>query len=191
MLAVSPRATFRWLRAFNARTRALARDQQGVVAVEFAMVAFPFFAILFAIIEVCLVFFASQLLEKATQDTTRLILTGQAQQSSMTEAQFKQKVCNEVKMLLDCSKLYIDVKNYPSFAAVTAPNPISNGNLVNNFGFQPGGPGDIVIARVLYPWQLFVPTMGLNLSNMNNNVRLLTATAVFRTEPYRVSAPAS
>ncbi len=51
----------------------------------------------------------------------------------MTEAQFKQKVCDEVKMLLDCSKLYIDVKNYPSFAAVTNSNPISNGNLVNNF----------------------------------------------------------
>jgi Flp pilus assembly protein TadG len=191
MPAVSLRALFRWPRALNVQTRALARDQQGVAAVEFALVAFPFFALLFAIIEICMVFFAGQLLEKAAQDTTRLILTGQAQQSSMTEAQFKQKVCDQVSMFLDCSKLYIDVKNFASFSAVTTANPINNGNLVNNFTFQPGGPGDIVIARVLYPWQLFVPTMGLNLSNMNNNVRLLTATTVFRTEPYRVSVPAS
>jgi Flp pilus assembly protein TadG len=188
MPAVSLRAIFRRPIAFNAQMRALARDQQGATAIEFALVAFPFFAILFAIIEVCLVFFAGQLLEKATQDTTRLILTGQAQQGGMTEAQFKQRVCNEVSMMLDCSKLYVDVKNYPTFAAVPPLNPINNGNLVNSFGFQPGGPGDVVIARVLYPWQLFVPTMGLNLSNMNNNVRLLTATTVFRTEPYRVAA---
>ena len=184
MSAVSSRAPFRWPRAFYARSRALGRDQNGATAVEFALIAFPFFAILFAIIEVCLVFFAGQLLEKAAQDTTRLILTGQAQKSGMTEAQFKQKVCTEVSMLLDCSKLYIDVKNYPTFAAVNTSNPISNGNLVNNFTFDPGGPSSIVIARVLYPWQLFVPTMGLNLSNMNNNIRLLTATTAFRNEPY-------
>jgi Flp pilus assembly protein TadG len=191
MSAASLRAIFRWPRVLHAQTRAFSGDQQGVAAVEFALIAFPFFAILFAIIEICLVFFAGQLLEKAVQDTTRVILTGQAQQASMTEAQFKQKVCDQVTMLLDCSKLYVDVKNYPTFGAVTSSNPISNGNLVNNFTFQPGGPGDIVIARVMYPWQLFVPTMGLNLSNMNNNVRLLMATTVFRTEPYRVGAPAS
>ena len=38
-----------------------------------------FFALLFAIIELAMVFFASQVLETVTQDTARLIMTGQAQ----------------------------------------------------------------------------------------------------------------
>lgn len=159
------------------------------MAIEFGLVAFPFFAILFATIEVCMTFFAGQLLEKATQDATRLILTGQAQQANMTAPQFKQRVCNQLVAMLDCEKVTVDVKNFPSFAAVNVPNPIDNGNFTVTPTFQPGGPSDIVLVRVFYPWQLFVPTMGLNMSNMNNNKLLLTATSAFRNEPYRVSVP--
>jgi Flp pilus assembly protein TadG len=131
-----------------------------------------------------MVFFAGQLLEKATQDTARLIFTGQVQQSSMTAAQFRQTLCSELLAMLDCANVTIDVKNFPSFAAIDVTPPISNGNFVNNPAFLPGGPGDIVIVRVFYPWQLFVPTMGLNLANLNGNKRLLTATAAFRNEPF-------
>jgi Flp pilus assembly protein TadG len=46
---------------------------KGTAAVEFALVAPIFFAVLFAIIELALVFFASQMLETVTQDTSRLI----------------------------------------------------------------------------------------------------------------------
>lgn len=180
---------FRWARVRD-RGRRFARAQDGAVAIEFGFVAFPFIAIMFALIEVCMVFFAGQLLEKGTQDTARLILTGKAQQAGMTDTEFKQKICGEVTALLDCTKLSVDVKSYPSFAAVDVQPPISNGELNITPTFQPGGPGDIIIVRVFYPWQMFVPTMGLNLSNINNNKRLLSATAVFRNEPYSVSAPA-
>ena len=54
-------------------------NRRGSVAVEFSLIALPFFALLFAIIETALVFFASQVLETAVQDSSRLILTGQAQ----------------------------------------------------------------------------------------------------------------
>jgi Flp pilus assembly pilin Flp len=57
--------------------RRFGRNRKGAAAVEFALVAPIFFAVLFAIIELALVFFASQILETVTQDSARLVMTGQ------------------------------------------------------------------------------------------------------------------
>src|SRR6516165_3091353 len=54
-------------------------NRRGSAVVEFALVAPMFFALLFAIIETALMFFASQVLETITQNSARVILTGQAQ----------------------------------------------------------------------------------------------------------------
>ena len=53
--------------------RRFRRDGRGSAAVEFAFIAPVFFVLLFAIIETAIVFFASQVLEGAVQDTGRLI----------------------------------------------------------------------------------------------------------------------
>lgn len=54
-------------------------SRRGSAAVEFALVAPMFFALLFAIIESALMFLASQVLESASQNSARVLLTGQAQ----------------------------------------------------------------------------------------------------------------
>jgi len=59
--------------------RRFRRNHRGSAAVEFALVAPMFVALLFAIIETALMFFASQVLETVTQDSARTIMTGQAQ----------------------------------------------------------------------------------------------------------------
>ena len=61
------------------------RNRRGSAAVEFALVAPLFFCMLFAILETAIVFFAGQVLENATQETARLVLTRQAQTTKMTE----------------------------------------------------------------------------------------------------------
>ena len=57
----------------------IGRNTDGFTAVEFAMVIGPFLALLFAIMEVALVYFATFSLENATEQASRLIRTGQAQ----------------------------------------------------------------------------------------------------------------
>ncbi len=167
--------------------RRFATSEDGATAVEFALVALPFLGLLFAIIETGLVFFAGQVLETATADSARLIMTGQAQTQGFDQGRFKQEVCNRTYGLLNCSgDLYVDVQKFSSFTSVNLPNPIDqNGNLVNNFGFQPGTAGDIVVVRVLYAWPIFVSQLGYNLANMSGSKRLLVATAAFRNEPYQ------
>ena len=93
--------------------RRFGRREDGAAAIEFAMVAAPFLAMIFAIMETALVFFAGQALETAAADSARLIMTGQAQTQGFSQAQFKSAVCGKVYAMFDCSGgLYVDVKSY-------------------------------------------------------------------------------
>ncbi|MEA2929872.1 MAG: hypothetical protein QOG38_2300 [Hyphomicrobiales bacterium] len=168
--------------------RRLARDEKGIATVEFAIVVAPFLALMFAIMETAIVFFAGQTLETAVGDSARLIMTGQAQNASFTQAQFKNAVCAKILGLFDCQNgLQIDVKTYTSFGSVSPSKPIdSNGNLqTSSFGYSPGGPGQIVVVRLMYQWPIYVSLLGFNLADMAGSKRLIMATAAFRNEPYQ------
>ena len=104
---------------------ALLHDRRCVAAVEFALVAPVFFALLFAIIETALVFFSSQVLETVAQDSARMIMTGQAQSGGFNQAQFKADVCSRISVLFDCvNGIYVDVQSYPAFTNVSITDPI-------------------------------------------------------------------
>jgi len=173
--------------ARSCAARRFLRQQDGAAAVEFALVAAPFLALTFAILETAMVFFAGQTLEAATADSARLILTGQAQTAGFSKADFKTQVCNRIYGLFDCANgIYVDVKNYSSsFSAVSTASPVTNGNLnTASMTYAPGGPGCITVVSLYYQWPIWVPTFGLTLNNLNGNYRLLQATSVFRNEPY-------
>ena len=178
-------ALVKWPMACAARR--MLREQSGAAAVEFAMVAAPFLALVFAILETAIVFFAGQTLESAAADSARLIMTGQAQTQRFDQAKFKQAVCAKIYALFDCNGgLYVDVQSYPSFASVNVAKPIdSGGNFqTGSFGYQAGGPGDIVVVRLMYQWPVYVSLLGLNLADTAGHKRLLMSTVAFRNEPY-------
>lgn len=168
------------------RLRRFRRNRDGSAAVEFALVAPLFFALLFAIIETGLVFFASQTLETATQDVARLVLTGQAQKTGLTQNQFKEEVCKRLTALFDCkSGISIDVESFPSFSTISLPDAIDGArNFVPPAQYNPGNACDVVVVRLFYPWQLYVTGLGYDLSNLAGGKRLLSATAAFRNEPF-------
>lgn len=167
--------------------RRFVRRQDGAAAIEFGLVAAPFLALTFATMETALVFFAGQALETATADSARLIMTGQAQTQGMSQAKFKEAVCAKIYGLFDCAGgVKVDVKTYSSFSSADMSKPIdANGNLQTNFQYQPGGPGDIVVVRLIYEWPVYVSLLGLNLADMAGGKRLMVATAAFRNEPYQ------
>lgn len=169
---------------FQNLVRRFGHSERGSAAVEFAMIAPVFFALLFAILETEIMFFAGQYLQSITQQSARMILTGQAQTGSYTQAQFQNYVCSQVVALFTCGNIYIDVESYSSFQNVTINSQINNGSFVNNMQYNPGGPGDIVVVRLFYQWPQIVTGLGYNISNLNNNYRLLSATAAFKNEPY-------
>jgi Flp pilus assembly protein TadG len=165
--------------------RTFGRREDGAAAVEFAMVAAPFFAVLFAIMETAMVFFAGQTLETAAADSSRLIFTGEAQQSGFSQQAFKEAVCGKVFGIFDCAnKMTVDVQKYTSFSAADFTRPVGTDGKVKPGGWNPGGPCDIVVVRLIYEFPVYVSLLGFDLHDMNGNKRLLVATSVFRNEPY-------
>jgi len=185
--ACTPAATLKLLRRF----RRFRRDRRGSAAVEFALIATPFFALLFAIIETSIVFFAGQVLETGLQDSARLLYTHQAQDAGMTQAQFKTDLCNRVAVLMDCSVVAVDVKFYTAGTAITITDPIDGSGNYDPSGLTyltpPLGSNATVVARAFYRWPLFVTGLGYNIANIGRNTsfskRLLAATAAFHVEP--------
>src|SRR5579862_2070142 len=80
-------------------------DQKATTAVEFGLIAMPFLAIIAALIQTFLLFFAQSLLENAVRQSSRQILTGQVQSQDATLSQaqavaaFHQTVCNNAAVL--------------------------------------------------------------------------------------------
>lgn len=168
-------------------TRRFLRKEDGAAAVEFALVATPFLALLFAIIETALVFLAGQALQTATTNAARLILTGQAQSGGYSATTFKTAVCNNIAPLFDCKNgVYVSVQTYSSFASTSTSAPTTNGQLnTTSLPFSMGGPNDVVVVQLYYLWPIYVSLLDANLSNQSGNNRLLIATAVFQNEPYK------
>lgn len=166
-----------------------ARREDGAAALEFAIVAAPFIALLLATLQTALAFFAGQVLESAVNDASREILTGSAQNAGLSQAGFATAVCSKVQALFNCSKLMIDVQTASSFTAANTSTPTltfdANGNVTNSWSYNPGNPGDIVVMRVMYQWPVFLGPLGLNLSNESNGNLLLMATSTFKNEPFQ------
>ena len=164
------------------------RSEEGAAAVEFAMVALPFMAMLFAIIETALVLFANQVLETAVADTSRLIMTGQAQAANMSKDEFKKRLCDRLGNMFDCNGgVYLDVRNYSDFNSATNARPVDGSGALapgTMNQFSPGSSGAIVVVRAAYLWPIFVTRMGFNLSDQQGGKRLLVGTAVFKNEPF-------
>ncbi|PLX37968.1 MAG: pilus assembly protein [Hyphomicrobiales bacterium] len=163
------------------------RNEDGVYAIEFAMVAMPFFALLFMIFEVSFTIFANQILDNAVSDAARMIRTGQAQQQNFSQAEFKQQVCGGLVGLFDCdSYLHIDVKTFSSFGSVALSEPTDENGDVDDgsFSYNDGGANDIVVVRVFYEWPMISPLSGSHLADLSNGRRLLSSVAAFRNEPF-------
>jgi hypothetical protein len=66
--------------------------------------------------------------------------------------------------------------------------PVSGGVFqTSSLGYNPGGPGDVVVVRLYYKYPVYVDLFGFSLSTLTGGYNLLAATAVFKNEPYASS----
>jgi Flp pilus assembly protein TadG len=176
--------------------RGFVRADQGAAAVEFAIISIPLIALLLATFQTAVVLFAAQALESATETAARQIMTGQAQTSSLTQAQFRNLICptssggttpaNALPKLIDCTKLIIDVRVASNFSSAdTSKNVFTTPSQAQ---FSPGGPNTINVVRVMYqlPSYLSIAGGGSNIFGVTGGPtsNVILAAAVFQTEPY-------
>lgn len=179
------------------RGRRFARDERGVTAVEFGILAIPFFAIIAAIMETAMIFFAGQVLDSAVQDSSRLIRTGQAQSATpaYSPQQFKDAVCAGLLGLFDCTKLRINVGVIDDFSVATIGYPLKTDSDCTaalcdwtlSESYVPGSGGDVVMVQAYYKWPTVVRLLGLNFQSLPDGTRLLGSVRVFKSEPFACS----
>jgi Flp pilus assembly protein TadG len=162
--------------------------QQGATAVEFALIAPAFIALLLAIIEMTLFLFAQATLQNAAVEAGRLFLTGQAQNASTTQSQFKTNdVCPMLSALFTCANLQVDVATYASFSSAVTSAPAlydSGGNLITTGTWSTGTQGDVMVVQLAYPWQIFGMPLGSVLPNVGSNTAEVMGVSAFKVEPY-------
>ena len=163
------------------------KSESGVTAIEFAIVAPPFLALMLAIFEVGIMLFSEYVIQHGVSIAARMIRTGEVQTANMTVSEFKALVCGKLAGYLDCdTNLKVDVRKFADFDTVSLPPPLdANGDFSAQIGgtYEPGDPYEVVVVRVYYAWSLFTPGLTL-MDNMSDGRRLLAAGAAFRNEPY-------
>ena len=100
----------------------LRRDEEGVTAIEFGIIAAPFLLLIVALLETALVHMTTLDLENAVRDASRQIRTGQAQVANLTATQFKDLLCDNTVLISDCkttSDLVVDVRSYDDFDTIS------------------------------------------------------------------------
>ena len=178
------------IHALFRQARRLIRDDDGVTAIEFGILAFPFFGIIGAIMQTSLVFLASQVLESAVHDASRAIRTGQAQTTSMTLEQFRTDVCGRLYgMFADCDGLHVRVNVVTNFQSATVSTPLAPScaapcDWTEAETFTPGAGKSVVLVQVYYRYPIIVQLGPLGMANMADGRRLMGSVAVFQNEPF-------
>ena len=150
------------------------------------MVALPFFLMMFALLELGMVFVVDSVLANATFESGRLIRTGQASAASMTPQQFRTDLCSRMSVFsADCeARINIDVRVIPSFTTAP-PDPMQDGVIFDEskLTFNYGTYGDLILVRVWYKQPLVTTFLGQGLSRLNDGSARLMSTTAFRNEP--------
>jgi Flp pilus assembly protein TadG len=184
MLHESPGSTPRWVQKILRFRKA----RRGSTAVEFALIAPIFIGLLISVLETGIFFLAQNNLQAAAAQAGRLILTGQAQTSGLTQAQFASDICPSIQALFNCNNLMVDVQSYSSFGGANTSTPTltfnPQGNVTNNWSYNPGTAGGIVVVRLMYEWPIITGPFSLILPNLTNGTALIMGVTAFRVEPY-------
>ena len=173
------------LSATHLLLRRFKRDTRGSNAVEFGVLAMPFFGLLIAIFETAMIFLGQQAAEIATLDAARLVRTGQAQNFSV--AQFRTAICAQLSAVVGCSDINIDVRTFPDFGAIDSSldDLLQQQALGNDpLKFEVGGPSSIVMVRVYAVLPSLTSGLGLGQGHAPGGGHVIASTAIFRNEPY-------
>ena len=180
------------------------RNEDGATAIEFAIVALPFFALLFGILELAVVFFINSALVQATAEAGRVLRVGNFQACGGAN-NFKALVCSNMGGLGNCWKnVRIDVVEGSSFKTITLPDipPIEELDedetgedaipQTPNGVFDANAAGDTIVVRSVLHYRLALPPLLTRLDNPpGSGARTIVATTAFQNEPFPANGSCS
>jgi Flp pilus assembly protein TadG len=193
-MRMPPKFSNRTSRLRRPNAPAWAKDEQGTSAIEFAIVATPFFLFVLGLIGVGLYFFTMSSLSYGVEAAARQIRTGQAQTAALNVGQFKNLVCAAAGNYINCSKLSVLIQSGDTWSAITPQACVdSNNNMVASTGTSSdaistytGVASEVVLVTLCYQWDLAQTFSYLKLGKNadGSGSAIVQAATAFRTEPY-------
>ena len=93
-----------------------------------------------------------------------------------------------IQVLFNCNNLMVNVQAYSDFSSASASAPTltynGQGQVTNNWSYNPGTPGQVMVVQLIYAWPVIGAPLGFNLSNLPGNAIEMMGVAAFRIEPY-------
>ncbi|MEO9458441.1 MAG: TadE/TadG family type IV pilus assembly protein [Lentilitoribacter sp.] len=182
------------------------KSESGSTAIEFGVLAIPFFMIIVATIETLVAFAGEQILVNAVDNMSRQLRTGEitfntGNATDLTETEFRELFCNEINVILTCNaeitadqKLFVDLKDVVNYSDIDVGIPkVSTAEHAeldtSGFEYSPGASGAINVLRVYYKWDVTVDFIRPYITNIKPGAEgseyyLMVATTAFRNEDY-------
>lgn len=158
------------------------KDRSGATAVEFALLALPFFIMIVGMLQLGIIYIAGQTLDEAVDKAARTVLTGQVQDTGTRVNEFRRTICEKVALISDCDRrLRLSVQSFPSYAAVSRASlfDASGRPNIRNNQFRPGDDGDVVVISAT----VRIPIVaGFVFSGALDGSVLLSSSLVFKNE---------
>ena len=170
------------------------KNEQGTSAVEFGIVALPFFLFTLGLIGVGLYFFTMSSLSYGVEAAARQIRTGQAQKAALSVGEFKNLVCLAAGSYINCNKLTVLVQSGDNWTDIS-PQACVNSNNVQSpstgsssdaISTYTGVASEVVLVTLCYQWDLAQSFSFLKLGKNADGTgsAIVQAATAFRTEPY-------
>jgi len=174
--------------------------RRGATALEFAILAFPFFLLLLFLFELGLDFYVQLALDYAVQEGARKLQTGAGNAASSSDIFKNDCMCPPVAAFLNCSQLTLNVFPVPNTSpgvgtgdfytnaqAGAGSLPISNGTLnTGAWNLTTGSGSQLMFMQAIYT---SVSVVGLLLPQMSavsgsGHVHVTTSSIGFINEPF-------
>ena len=165
--------------------RSLSKDREGSAAIEFAILALPFFVVIFAIAEIAIMFFVDSGLDAALHKAVRQVRVGVAKSGNWDVTKFKQVVCGELSFSFDCSsKLKVRATLVTDMSSITKGSPISGGNLNVTEDFNLGDSGSYVLVQAFLPWNPTFKLYSISSAQLSDGSYVLGSAELIKNEPF-------
>jgi len=106
------------------RSKRYSKNNEGAAAIEFGLLAIPFFTLIFGILELAIVLFLNSTMTHAVSEAGRQIRVGNFQACGGNSAEkFKELICENMSGIGDCQgRLRVDVETGTKFSTIVLPN---------------------------------------------------------------------
>lgn len=165
--------------------RSLSKNKDGSAAIEFAILALPFFVVIFAIAEIAVMYFVDSGLDAAVHRTVRQVRVGVAKSGAWDAAKFKSQVCSELSFSFNCSsKLKVRATVVTNMASVTRVSGQTSGSLNVTEDFDLGDSGSYVLVQAFLPWSPVFKLYPVASDRLSDGSYILSSAELIKNEPF-------